>query len=383
MSTFIDRIEEAKGRPRLAVKDLIDVAGSPPTAGSALVARSAQPAEHDAPCLLGARTAGAAIVGKTNLVELAFGTSGVNPWFGTPLNPLDPRLVPGGSSSGSAVAVATGEAEVAYGSDTGGSIRIPSACCGTAGLKTTFGRVPLAGVWPLAPSLDTVGPMAASVAGLVTGMGWLEPGFAVAPQPSRRLGRVRLGATVDPVVEEAIDTVLAAAGLAVRDVELPGWEEAWQLCTRLIEAEAARANQGLLGHLDLLDPPVAQRLRHGAAIAPAEVAEARSYQRRWSASMAEVLTRVEMVVLPTLVGFPPPLDHVAGFPFSLCTAPVNLAGLPALSLPIPAPGEPPGLGRRARLPASIQLVGTAGGEEALLATGLVIESVAANLASRA
>src|SRR5438034_49487 len=125
----------------------------------------------------GARAAGVRIVGKTNLHELAFGTSGINPWFGTPTNPLDPGLVPGGSSSGSAVAVATDEADVALGSDTGGSVRIPSACCGTAGLKTTWGRVSLEGVWPLSLSLDTIGPMARDVRGVITGMTLLEPGF--------------------------------------------------------------------------------------------------------------------------------------------------------------------------------------------------------------
>src|SRR5258707_8697714 len=103
---------------------------------------------------------------------------GTNPWFGNPVNPLDPALIPGGSSSGSAVAVANDDADVAYGSDTGGSVRIPSACCGTAGLKTTWGRIPLEGVWPLSPSFDTLGPMARDVAGLVTGMQLLEPGFA-------------------------------------------------------------------------------------------------------------------------------------------------------------------------------------------------------------
>ncbi len=157
--------------------------GEPTTAGCRAVAARATPAERDAACLAGARAAGARIVGRTNLHELALGVTGVNPWFGTPRNPLDPALVPGGSSSGSAVAVATEEADVAYGSDTGGSVRIPSACCGTAGLKTTWGRIPLAGVWPLAPSFDTVGPMARDVAGLVTGMQLLEPGFTVGDVP--------------------------------------------------------------------------------------------------------------------------------------------------------------------------------------------------------
>src|SRR5207302_10554380 len=136
---------------RLAVKDIIDVAGVPTTCGSKAVADAASPASVDAACLAGSRAAGARIVGKANLHELAMLPIGTNPWFGSPVNPLDPDLIPGGSSSGSAVAVAAGEADVAIGSDTGGSVRVPSACCRTAGLKTTHGRVSLDGVWPLAP----------------------------------------------------------------------------------------------------------------------------------------------------------------------------------------------------------------------------------------
>ena len=158
MTTFITRYETSGPGVRLAVKDLIDMEGEPTTAGCRAAAERAHPAPSDAACLAGARAAGARIVGRTNLHELALGVTGVNPWYGTPVNPLDPALVPGGSSSGSAVAVATGEADVAYGSDTGGSVRIPAACCGIAGLKTTWGRVPLDGVWPLSPSFDTVGP---------------------------------------------------------------------------------------------------------------------------------------------------------------------------------------------------------------------------------
>ncbi len=132
--------------------------GEPTTAGCRAVADRAVPAPRDAACMAGARAAGARIVGRTNLHELALGVTGINPWYGTPVNPLDPTRVPGGSSSGSAVAVAVGDADVAYGSDTGGSVRIPAACCGTAGLKTTWGRIPLDDVWPLSPSFDTVGP---------------------------------------------------------------------------------------------------------------------------------------------------------------------------------------------------------------------------------
>src|SRR5271154_5689818 len=132
MSPWIMRDSSGGAGPRVAVKDIIDMAGLPTTAASRALAERAEPAEVDAPCLAGLRAALARgevqFAGKTNLHELAFGNSGINAAFGTPVNPLDPALVPGGSSSGSAVAVGSGEADIAYGSDTGGSIRIPAAC---------------------------------------------------------------------------------------------------------------------------------------------------------------------------------------------------------------------------------------------------------------
>ena len=212
---------------RVAVKDIIDMAGLPTTAGCLAVADTAGPARQDASCLAGLRAAigrGAArFVGKTNLHELAYGITGVNEAFGTPVNPLDPRRVPGGSSSGSATAVAAGEADVAYGTDTGGSIRIPAACCGIAGLKTTWGRISLDGVRPLAPSLDTVGPMAADVDGLIAGMALLEPGFGVAADAPRTVGRLAIEA--DPVVDAAVDDALRRGrvrGPADHDPRAPG-----------------------------------------------------------------------------------------------------------------------------------------------------------------
>src|SRR5437870_8743785 len=213
MTTFITKLDTAGNGPRVAVKDIIDVEGVLTTAGCRAVERAASPATRDAACLGGFRAADARLVGKANLHELAMLPIGTNPWFGTPINPLDANLIPGGSSSGSAVAVANGDADVAIGSDTGGSIRVPSACCGTTGLKTTHGRIPLEGVWPLAPSLDTVGPMAASVSGLTLGMQLLEPGFAPSPAPARVVGRVRTNA--HPDIEAAVDAALRAAELEV------------------------------------------------------------------------------------------------------------------------------------------------------------------------
>ncbi|MDP1587456.1 MAG: amidase, partial [Prosthecobacter sp.] len=138
---------------RLAVKDNIDMQGRVTSAGSEYIAKSSAPAARDAPCLALARERNVQIVGKTNLTEFAITVSGKNSFFGTPKSRLDGRnkVIPGGSSSGSAMAVATDMADVAFGTDTGGSIRVPAACCGVYGLKTTFGLVSTKGVFPISP----------------------------------------------------------------------------------------------------------------------------------------------------------------------------------------------------------------------------------------
>jgi amidase len=371
VTTFITRLEHAGDGPRLAVKDLIDVRGVPTTAGCKAVADTAKPAAADAACMAGARAAGAAIVGKANLYELAFGASGTNDWYGTPVNPLDPALLPGGSSSGSAVAVAGGEADYGYGTDTGGSVRIPAAFCGLAGLKTTHGRISLDGVWPLAPSLDTVGPLARDVAGLAAAMALLEPGFTAGSRPAARLGRLRPAADeADPRVDAAIDAALARSGLAVIELELPEWAAALGYTYLLMYAEAAAVNAALLADPaseGKIGAEVRARLTEAGAVTPEQAQQARAYQRAWQAEWAAVFGSVAAVVLPTIAYFPPPLAEAAQHHFTQLTAPINLAGLPALALPVRAEHE---------LPASLQLVGPAGGEDLLLATGAVLEDAA-------
>jgi amidase len=368
MSTWISR--EATPGPglRVAVKDLIDVAGLPTTAGSRAIAERATPAAADAPCLAGLRAAiargQACLAGKTNLHELAYGISGINAYFGTPVNPLDPLRVPGGSSSGSAVAVASGEADVAYGSDTGGSIRIPAACCGIAGLKTTWGRIPLTGVWPLAPSMDTIGPMARDVAGLIAGMKLLEPGFSAGEPAPRVVGRVVIGA--DPIIDHAVDAALAATGWDVVQVSLEGLDRATVAAMTVLDAEAWASDGGYADAAPAkIGRDVLARLREASTITPAAVGAARQDAVRWRATLASLWERVDLLALPTLLGFPPTLDksremvRIRGL-----TSPVNLAGVPALALPVPTGGP---------LPASVQLIGPAGGEESLLAAGAIFE----------
>ena len=371
MTTFALRLDAPGPGLRVAVKDLLDMRGLPTTAGSRAVASTAAPADADAACLAGLRSqerAGRArVVGRTVLHELAFGITGINAWAGTPVNPADPARIPGGSSSGSAAAVASGEADVALGSDTGGSVRIPAACCAVAGLKTASGRVPLDGVWPLAPSLDTVGPLARDVAGLVTGMRLLEPGFEPAAEPPRRVGRLRVPAA--PAVDAALDRALAAAGLEL--VELaPGlpaeWRAADEVTGRLLAAEAWRAHGRLLQR----DPAgvgadVAARLLRGRAVGDAELAELRAAGRAWRRRLQAVLADVDAVALPTLGDVPPLLEDADDVYRLRTTLPVNLAGLPALSLPVPRPGA---------FPASLQLV--AATEEVLLTLGARVEAAA-------
>ena len=374
MATFISRLPHVRSASgiRLAVKDLIDVEGVQTTAGSRAVAETATPADRDAACMAGARAAGVAIVGKANLHELAYGGAGINEWFGTPVNPLDPDLLPGGSSSGSAVAVADGEADVAYGSDTGGSVRIPAAFCGITGLKTTHGRVSLDRVWPLAPSLDTVGPMARDIAGVVTGMALLEPGFVVDVPPARQVGRVRpAGFDVDPRIDAAVDAALARSGLEVAEADLPGWLAARGACGVILDAEALESNRALLAgpaRRALIGPNVTARFAAAEAVTAEQVAGARAAQPGWREALAGALRTVGLLALPTVPFYPPPLAAAPGLHFTAFTNAVNLAGFPALALPVPSAHD--------RLPASLQLIGPPGSEALLLATGAVIAASA-------
>jgi amidase len=368
MSTWVVRLDADGDGLRLAVKDCIDVAGVPTTVGCQVLAEMAEPAVADAGVVATARAAGARITGKTALTELCWSASGVNAWAGTPVNPRDPRRVPGGSSSGSAVAVATGEADVAYGTDTGGSVRVPAACCGVAGLKTAWGRVPLKGVYPLAPSLDTVGPLGKDIAALESGMRLMEPGFAVPPfGDDLTAGRLTTSAEVDPAVDAAVDRVLAAAGVVVTDVACCDFRGALHAAGMIIDAEGFQANAYLMPYLDQLSPHVRRNLERGARLGQADLAAARRTKDAVREAFASLLADFPVLVLPVLAGQPPLLGY-RGYPLTLLTVPVNMAGLPALALPVPAP---------AGVIASLQVIGA--DEERVLAFGRVVEAaVAAN-----
>ena len=346
---------ESGERLRLAVKDLIDVKGVVTTAGSQFLAKNRAPASRDAECLTTARKRNVEIVGKTNLTEFALGGSGINEYFGTPRNYFNGRrrLIPGGSSSGSAVAVANGMADVAFGTDTAGSVRVPAACCGILGLKTTFGLVSLKGVFPLSPNnLDTVGPMAKDIPHLVEGMDLLEDGFAakyrraVAAEPSAEditIGRLYIDGT-DPAIDRAIDEALAARNFKVIRLG-KAFKENWNQADKYGRI-VATADAWLNGREYLDEKGVTPTTKAGILLGELEYKnnyrKAMLVRARWRNTLRQAFKRVDFIALPTLRRMPPKLPFFGrSTVFEALvldlqnTEAVNLAGNPAIAIPIP------------------------------------------------
>jgi len=372
--------------PRLAVKDLIDVKGTVTTGGSKYLTQNGRPATRDAACLARARERGVQLVGKTNLGELGLGVSGANDFYGTPINPMNPRarFVPGGSSSGSAVAVASGMADIALGTDTAGSIRIPAACCGVAGLKTTFGLVPLRGVIPLSPKhLDTVGPLAKDIPRLAQGMDLLQAGFleryhqAAAEKPAARditVGRLYVRGT-DPAIDKAVDAALQAAGFRVvrlSDDFAAKWEQAQDDGKRVAAAESWITDRDYANRPGVNDLTKAA-LRLGKLEYQTNYADAIERRPAWQSALRNEFRKVDFIATPTLLKLPPRISHFGRSAllelhvFEIQnTVAVNLAGNPALAMPVPVENR--------LLPVtSLQLVGPPRSEADLLQAGHLIE----------
>ena len=375
---------------RLGVKDLIDIKAEVTSAGSEYLYKHAKPAKEDAACLRIARQRGVAIVGKTNLSEFAIGVSGSNDYFGTPINPVAKDRVPGGSSSGSAVAVALNLVDVALGTDTAGSIRVPAACCGVAGLKTTFGLVSTKGVYPISPEyLDTVGPLAKDVNGLVEGMKLLQADFdtlyakARAAKPSARqirIGLLRVPGT-DPAIDRAIEVRLVERGFQI----VPLGEEfleAWQQAQRdgnLMAAAGCWYNNQAIRHEQGVGWRARIAIWFGHIVFSHDYNDEEKRQQaiarrdEWRNTLRKVLQEVDAIALPVLKKVPPKRNlfltgiFEASFLKIQNTVAANYAGVPALALPITLWGE--------RFPVtSIQLVGPPKSEAALLNIGRLVET---------
>jgi len=384
---FIDYWPEVKDTTdlRLAVKDLIDLKGVVTTAVSEYFEKNGLPAAKDAACMAIARERGVLVVGKTNLDEFAVGVTGMNEYFGIPKNRISRfrNLIPGGSSSGSAVAVQSGMADVAFGTDTAGSIRVPAACSGIVGLKTTHGLVSLRGVYPLEPKhMDTVGPMGKDIDHVVEGMDLLEGGFrgeyesAVANSSGReiRVGRFYVTGT-DPRIDQAIDAALAAAHFKVVPLGKAfkaSWEQAEKDATTVAEAGAWLTNGKFLGTSE-----VGGKVK--AAIALGEIEYTTNYknalsrQAAWQRALRQAFGQVDFIALPTLKKLPPSVPVVGGTPILEAlvlgmenTSAVNFAGNPALAMPVPVEDR--------NIPVtSLQLIGPRLSEARLLSAGRLVE----------
>ncbi len=337
MSVFVEPLDIGGNGPRVGIKDTIDVAGVRTRAGCRAL-ESVAAARANADVVEGLLAAGYHIAGKTNLHELAFGTTGINRWTGTPTNPQFPAYVPGGSSSGSAVAVAEGSVDVALGTDTGGSIRIPAACCGVFGLKPSFGRVSRRGVMPAATSLDCVGPFARDMDALIAVMRAIDPSFGPLPDIAGvRIGLVDVSAT--PPILDAVAAAVAASSLPAGNVTLPDFGAAYAAGLTVINAETWAACGELVG-TGLVGEDVARRLQAASLTTPDDVAAANLVRERFAAQVDAALGDFPILALPTMADAPPRLEDAADtsklVAMTSLVRPFNLSGHPAIAIPLPA-----------------------------------------------
>lgn len=372
----------AKGRPLLgvpvAVKDLYDVTGTV-TSGCSRPYLSNPPAITDAYAVAALRRAGAIVIGKTNMHELAFGASNTVSCFGPANNPWDHERMPGGSSGGSAAVVAARIVGAALGSDTGGSIRIPSSFCGTTGLKVTGGLLSLDGVLPMSPSLDTPGGIASDAIDLALVHGVLsgEPVPLRPAKPLERLRRIGIPTDhffqpIDPEVETAVRAALdvfAADGIEIREVPAPWASEADDAWLLLALAEFGRAHAPLLDRLDELDPAIQITLLAGAAVTAEDERAVRDRATAARNAFASTMADVQMLVTPTTPFAAPRHDEatitVGGVELNVqlgaqshLTRPISTIGAPAASVPCGVTSS--------GLPIGMQLVGRMGDEHLLL-----------------
>jgi len=345
--------------PRVGIKDSIDIEGYPTGLGSALFA-AAPRATHHAAVVKALLDHGCRLVGKTTMHELAYGVTGINTWAGTPVNPKYPDRVPGGSSSGSAVAVAARLVDFALGTDTGGSIRIPAACCGVYGLKPTYGRVSRDGVHPATSSLDCVGPFARDLRQLEAAMALIDPTYTSLPTPaSVHVGVPAVDAA--PSIAQAVERALTESGAQQQPLQLTSFGAAFSAGLAIIAFE----NWATYGHL--IDSPslgadIRTRLLAARDVSRDAYAAAEVVRTTFRAEVDAALEHVDVIALPTLRDFPLRLTDTKDAKSVLQTTALvrqfNLSGHPALTVPLD-PGAP--------LPVSLQLVGRHGGDAALCA----------------
>ena len=371
----------------VSVKDLFDVAGQVTKAGSKVL-QNAPPATADCPAVARLRAAGAVLAGRTNMVEFAFSGVGVNPHYGTPVNPADTKVerIPGGSSSGAAVSVATGAAMVGLGSDTGGSIRIPAALCGIVGFKSTAHLVPTTGALPLSTSLDTVCALTRSVTDAITVHEVLAARSVKLPHKplancrfavARTLMQDGLDSTVASAFERTL-RLLRSAGAQIDEIELTEISELATINATggLSAAESYAWHRHLIAaHQADYDPRVALRIMRGADMTAFEYIDLLAARADWVARMNVRLQGFDSVLSPTVPIVAPPIESVLTNDTEFFrvnglllrnTSVVNMLDGCGISLPCHQAGE---------LPVGLMLWQTAMHDDIVLDAAIQIESL--------
>ena len=369
----------------LSLKDIIDISGVATTAASRV--RDGHVATDDAPVADRLRAAGAVFLGKTNLHEFAFGTTNEDSAFGPVRHPLDPGRSPGGSSGGSAASILDGMAYASIGTDTGGSIRIPSAVCGLVGLKPSLGEIPVAGVVPLSTTMDHVGPLCRSVedAGILFDV--LRGGQAPTRQP-RQIKGLRVGVLrgyfttlLDPQVADAFERTCASltgAGALLDDVDIPHAGDIAPIYLHIVLAEAAAYHAKTLeSHADEYTPNVRIRLEMGRYILAEDYVRALRGRDVLIAEVDAALRGRDVLLLPSM-GVPAIRLGAATVRIGAVEEPVrnvmlrltqlfNVTGHPAITLPCAKTTD--------GLPIGAQLVGGRNGTDALLSAAAAVEAL--------
>ena len=368
----------------VSIKDLFDVAGEVTRVGSKVFAEEGKPATADAPVVRRLRAGGAVIVAKTNMSEFAYTGIGANPHFGTPGNPADRKRVPGGSSSGAAVAAADGMCEIAIGTDTGGSCRIPGALCGVVGYKPSRQRIPTTGAFPLSYSIDSIGPIARSVEACARADAVMANETHVPLEPVS-LNGLRIGVVEGYPIENLDETVdlkfsdavarLNKAGAHISEEKLSLLDDMAQVNSKggVQPAEAFSIHRDLLSRrADAIDPNVQVRLERARTISAADYIDMVRERARLIRSMDDRIADVDVLAWPTTPMVAPTMQEVAA-PDEFArknamllrnTVIVNFFDLCAISVPIP---------RGSGLPAGFMLVARNGQDQRLFRIAAAIE----------
>lgn len=357
----------------LGLKDIIDHMGRITTCGSAFYR---QEAANSAPVVAALEAAGAVIIGRTGLHEWAFGFSSENPHFGVIRNPWDLATSPGGSSGGSAAAVAARITPIAIGTDTGGSVRVPAALCGTFGLKVTYSRVPIDGVFPLVSSIDTVGPLADSMENISIAYRVMSGDETVAKPGPLRVGIPQPWYDDSPTSEEvstAFKTAVSALsdmGHEVHPISMPDVVPSTQI-VNAIAGEVTAVHESYRARGERYGKDVAERLDEAASITTEDQAEGKAWQQMIRSRFSDAFATVDLLVSPTV----PVRKKVIGEDLiggqhhrsviSYFSALVNHSLHPALAVP---------LSRSGSAPVSLQIIGNLGAEPLLIELGRSLES---------